>query len=269
MIDDFSNLSGRINLSQVNLFYDAHSDPIIQALIDEARTDPDVIGLVLLGSRSTGVVTPESDYDVMFAVTDEAKKMEVRAEGIQFPNSRNDIWDAVLSDLQIEKVETWMLPAYADAIILYDRTGETTRCLEALRRVPVEQVKGRVEYYHDAYLNGMFRSLKSWRRGNELGGRLEATESVDYLMYLLFALEGRWRPYSSRLWLHLSALDGQGWQPGELHRILLDLIKTGDPRLQQLVARRVVAILGQHGYGYMYDGWDGQIDLALAWDFDE
>jgi hypothetical protein len=32
--------------------YDIHTDPVIKALIGEATADPDVIGLVLIGSRA-------------------------------------------------------------------------------------------------------------------------------------------------------------------------------------------------------------------------
>ena len=40
------------------------TDTVIQALICEAANDPDVIGLVLTGSRAIGATGPDSDYDV-------------------------------------------------------------------------------------------------------------------------------------------------------------------------------------------------------------
>lgn len=52
--------------------YNIGTDAVIQALIAEAKADPDVIGLVLLGSRAIGGVTSESDYDAIFVVTNEA-----------------------------------------------------------------------------------------------------------------------------------------------------------------------------------------------------
>jgi hypothetical protein len=51
---------------------DFSTDPVIQALIGEATADSDVIGLVLTGSRSIGATEPDSDYEVVFVVTDEA-----------------------------------------------------------------------------------------------------------------------------------------------------------------------------------------------------
>ena len=254
--------------------YNVDTDEVIQALVAEAVADPDVLGLVLTGSRAIGAVVPESDYDVIFVVADEALARygqshtpPSRGATITPPISTADIWNDSPSNLQLGKVEPWMLPAYAEARVLYDRTGETTRLIDALRRMPADQAQTAIAYWYDAYLNGLYRSLKAWRRGNELGGRLEAAQTADYLLHLLFALERHWRPYSSRLIFHLDKLDHQGWRSDELRAILLDLVGTGDPSRQQVVARRVTALLRERGFGRVYDGWEGQIDQALAWVF--
>lgn len=254
--------------------YDVQTNAVIQALIAEAITDPDVLGLVLTGSRAIGAVTPESDYDVIFVVTDEALARYAqthttppRGTTITPPISTADIWNESPSNLRLGTAESWMLPAYAEARVLYDRTGETTRLIDALRQMSADQAQATVAYWYNAYLNGLYRSLKAWRRGNELGGRMEAAQTADYLLHVLFALEHHWRPYSSRLIFHLDKLERQGWRPGELGAILLDLISTGDPSRQQVVARQVAALLRERGFGHVYDGWDGQIDRALSWVF--
>jgi predicted nucleotidyltransferase len=255
--------------------YAVHADPVIQALIAEAAADPDVIGLVVTGSRAVGAVTAESDYDVAFVVTDEAldryereSRVPARGATVDPPIATNDIWHQAPRTLQLDRVVPWMLPAWAESRVLYDRTGETARIVDRLRLMPKERAQHEAATWYDAYLNGLYRSLKSWRRGNVLGGRLEAAETADYLLHTLFALERRWRPYSSRMALHLHELTGQGWQPDELRVILLDMITTGAPRRQQQVARRVVALLRERGFGHVYDGWEGQIDMALTWMFD-
>jgi hypothetical protein len=45
------------------------------------------------------------------------------------------------------------------------------------------------------------------------------------------------------------------------------LISTGNPRLQQEVARRVATLMRGRGFGHVYDSWDGRIDVALSWSF--
>ena len=152
--------------------------------------------------------------------------------------------------------------------VIYDRTGELTTLAEELGRMPEEQARQTASDAFDGYLNAMFRSLKCWRRGNELGGRLEAAQSVDSLLRMLFALERLWRPFGSRVYLHLEKLSRQGWQDGELPRILLDLLTTADPRRQQDLARRVIALMIERGYRHIYDSWPGEkIESALTWSF--
>ena len=207
-------------------------------------------------------------------VTDEAlaryeqtQTTPIRGATIAPPISTADIWNDSPRHLQLDTVVHWMLPAYAEARVLYDRTGETTRLIDALRQMPADQAQAVVASWYDAYLNGLYRSLKAWRWGNELGGRMEAAQTADYLLYLLFGLERHWRPYSSRLIFHLDTLEPQGWRAGEVQDILLDLISTGDPGRQQTVARRVAALLRERGFGQVYDRWDGKMDQALSWDF--
>ena len=254
--------------------YRLETDPVIAALITEASADPEVIGLVLTGSRAVGGVTTESDYDVAFVVSDPVlaryeatARPPPRGATITPPISTTDIWHVAPSTLQLGTVEDWMLPAWAESVVLYDRTGATTQIIDALRRMPADHAQAAVATWYDAYLNSLYRSLKAWRRGNALGARLEAAESANYLLHLLFALECHWRPYSSRLLFHLNKLHGQGWQPDEFSALLIDLIATGEPQGQQRVARRVAALLQERGYGYVYDGWEGQIDQVLAWDY--
>src|SRR5688572_24270658 len=51
--------------------YNMDDDPVIEALRAEGAADPDVIGILVTGSRANGAVTAESDYDVIFIVSDE------------------------------------------------------------------------------------------------------------------------------------------------------------------------------------------------------
>lgn len=254
--------------------YNVATDPVLQALIAEATADPDVIGLVLTGSRAIGTTGPDSDYDVVFVVTDEAlaryeatKTFPARGTTLPASVSTRDMWNEAPRGLQLEKVVAWMLPAWAEARILYDRNGATERIFAPLRFMSAERAQRDVASFYDAYLNGFYRSLKCWRRGNTLGGRLEAAQSIDSLLNMLFALEQRWRPYSSRLIFHLHHLAGQGWQSGELEVFLLDLITTGHPTCQQALMRRVVPLLRERGFARVYDDWEGDIDHALSWVF--
>jgi hypothetical protein len=254
--------------------YDPLADVVIQALMAEAEADADVIGFILLGSRGLGVATIESDYDAVFFVTDAANARYAqtqhtpqRGATLTPPIATRDIWHESPNTLRREKIVDWMWPMWAESRILFDRTGETERAVAPMRRIPTEEAARMTAAHYGAYLNSLYRSLKSWRRGEVLGARMEAAQSADYVLHTLFALECRWRPYNSRLWYHLDALVGQGWEAAELQEALLDLITTGNPRRQQWLAQRMTALLRERGFGGEYDEWEGQIDRALAWTF--
>jgi len=253
--------------------YIVAADPVIPMLVAEAQGDAEVLGLVLLGSRSLGLINPESDYDVAFVVKDDAAQrystqgQPARGHTVYPPIDTTDLFTVALGQLRREQVADWMLPAWADARILYDRDGRTTAALDAMRSMSVTEAERQVAQWYDTYLNALYRSLKAWRQGNMLGGRLEAVESIAPLLHTLYALERRWRPYSSRLSVHLSALACQGWDVDELRSLLVALAATGDPCLQQQVARQVVALLHARGFDYVVQEWHGQIEHALAWTF--
>jgi predicted nucleotidyltransferase len=251
--------------------YNLDDDPVIDAIRAEGAADPDVIGILVTGSRALGFVTAESDYDVIFIVSDET---EARYEREQREPQRGGAIDPPIdtTDMQWHECPR-TLRSYntfgADVCrVIYDRTGELTVLAEELERMPEEQAREKAASAYDGYLNSMFRSLKCWRRGDELGARLNATQSVETLLDTLFALERLWRPFESRVYLHLEKLKEQGWQEGELRRNLLNLLTTSDPRRQQEFARRVIALMAERGHGHVYDSWPSErIDRALAWSF--
>lgn len=253
--------------------YDPFADPVVQALLAEAEADPDVLGLILCGSLGAGAVHPESDYDAAFIVSDEAAA-RYKAAGNEperganaHTSKKKDLWHVSVSSYTPEAQVGWEIPGYGEGRVLLDKTGDVTRLHEAMRFKPEDQARAETAGAYDAYLNSLYRSLKAWRRGNDLGARMQAAEGAQFLLGLLFILERRWRPYNDRLWLNLDSLAGQGWQPGELRTILLDLLSTGDPTRQQHLARRVAALLRARGYGHVYDAWEGEIDDVLAWSF--
>ena len=254
--------------------YDPYADPVIQALIAEAEADPDVVGLILSGSLGAGAVHPESDYDLAFVITHEADERytaegRVSERGASAQTTKvKDLWHVNVAAFTPEALPVWDIQEYGYARVLLDKTGELSRLHAALQRMSEEHARRATADIYDGYLNSLYRSLKAWRRGNDLGGRMQAAEGARILLDLLFALERRWRPYHDRLWINLHHLDGQGWQPGELRAILLDLLTTGDPVRQQALARRVEHLLRERGYGHVYDDWNGEIDEVLAWTFD-
>src|SRR5690349_580196 len=69
------------------------SDPVIQPLIAIARTNPEIEGLILSGSRGAGVHDAESDYDLEWVLTDQAyDQVAARGGEMRVPKDPNQPW---------------------------------------------------------------------------------------------------------------------------------------------------------------------------------
>lgn len=218
---------------------------MVDELLEAARSDPNVLGVVLKGSRSVGTADERSDWDLVVVLAEGEPSHEKTGE--------LDVLRTTLSRLR--NAPSWELPAVAHAQVLLDKTGEVTDAIEAAGRISRDEL---AELY-DNYLNDFYRSLKSWRRGRELGARIKAARSLWWLGEFLIALEGKRAPYpgawSGRL--------------GELEPLMLDVARTGDPVKQQELQAAVERVASAHGFRDVYDAWDGDIDRVMAFRFDE
>ena len=219
-------------------------EPELVALSEQAQGDPDAVALVLFGSAATGSAHEESDLDVFYVHRGEPLPPRER-------RGRLEIVPTTMEELRT--APDWLKPALAYGRVIWDETGELTSVLEAARTISHDETA----QLYDGYLNDFFRSMKAWRRGNELAGRIESGRSLRFLGELLFALDGLRAPYPKE------------WQGrlGELEPLILEVARTGAPQRQQELCSRVRDRAAQRGYAHVHDAWMGDIDLALAFDF--
>jgi hypothetical protein len=248
-------------------------DPVLRPLLAQGAADPDTLGLILSGSRGAGVAVPDSDYDLLWVLTDDAYERRRDAAppeaGPPFVREVVDIRYSCPSELsRVAANPGWWTHGYVTARILLDKTGDVSEAVRLITTMPADRAKADTRDQLEGYLNDFCRSVKAWHRGNELGGRLQAAESAMFLVRTLFALAGRWTPYHDRLVTQLDTLSDQGWAPGELYDAVLDLVRTGHPQRQQELERRVEALLRARGYGYAFDSWGGHLQYAKGLTFD-
>ena len=247
---------------------------LLDVLTAEAIADPDTLGLILHGSRAAGVERPDSDYDLLRVVTDEsfAERKEQgtlrdhrRAAGSPMADVAYICPDRLRRAAEQFDGYTGM---YVTAKVLVDETGEVARLLgEIVARANLHAWEEIAETY-DGYLNCFVRSLKAWRRGNELGGRMQAAHSGLCLVRLLFALERRWPPYHDQLGGSLRELEAaQGWEDGYLEAALTSVFDTGDPSFQQQLELGVESLLSSRGIAHEW-GPDDDLEPLKAHRFE-
>lgn len=248
----------------------ALSDPA-RAALDEllARDDPSIVGLVLSGSAARGMATERSDVDV-YVVRDD----DVERETLRSPAIDEIAWS--MTDLeQVDRYGSggWYFRwSFAYAQVLRDLTGG--RVTEAVRRqATVDDDEQRwilVDQDRlDGYVNFAYRALKNHRDRRLLEARLDAAESLPWLLDVVFTLAGRLRPYNKYLpWeLREHPLDVPEWS-AEAFLPELERLLAGDAdavrRTFAIVDREVRAWDDAHGTtvcGDLVDEWGPELEI--------
>ncbi len=224
------------------------------------------LGLVLSGSAGRGMATERSDLDVLVVLTDEA------AAGRRTTKSP-DVDEVPTPLAELEELPAfgtdgwWYRWSCAWAPVLLDRTGGLLPDL--VRRhatlAPDEQREVLVTHDRlDGYVNYVFRALKNDRDGRPLERRLDAAESVPWLLDTVFAMEGRVRPYMKYLPWELRAHPLPHW-PADETLDLLERTLDGEPQALRETFVRVERAVRKHPAAEeltaLLDGWGDQLDL--------
>ncbi len=241
-------------------------DELPAAFRSEVEDDPDTLAVLVHGSRARGVAREDSDWDLIRVVTPEARTRR-EAAGAPLHEKRPQegldvVYDTPVLLRRLAEAPDWRTTGYAASVLVFDRTGEIGGLIRELVERAGETAYEAVPELYDGYLNCFVRSLKSWRRGDELGGRLHAAESALYLLRTLWGLERTWPPYHDMLEAGLDELEeSQGWEPGSLRAALLTLLDSGDPEHQQQLELRVEQLLESRGFQHE---WEGELDELRA-----
>lgn len=230
-----------------------------EAFLAHATADPDVVGLVLKGSHAhDGMPTRHSDHDVYVVVTDGARTGLTGLDG--FRSARLDL--VVVTVTEFDRLGGWERYAIARARVLLDRLGgRVARMVAAKGRLGVAEASRVAAARLDAYANSHYRSLKNARDGHPLAARLDAADSIGFLLELLFALDRRPRPYNKYLEWELDRFPLTGWDGRELLATLGRSTGAGGTDVQRELFGRVEAAAREAGHAATLDSWGD--DLAL------
>lgn len=238
---------------------------LLEEIGAEVDGDPESLGLILHGSRAAGAHSSESDYDLVRVITEAAYDERLARGELREKRTREG---SPAADVAFSSAERMRAHAespdgytgmFVTARVVADTDGIVAGLVDAIVTRSGELARERLDELYDDYLNSFVRSLKSWRRGDELGGRLHAAESCLHLIKLLFAAERRWPPYHDQLRPALAELERAfAWEDGFLGEVLLDIATTGDPTSQQQLELRVEALFDSRGIAHQ---WGPEDDL--------
>jgi hypothetical protein len=231
----------------------------IESLLSEAEADPDVVGVVLGGSRGKGdLATERSDYDVYVIVCDDRAYERWSA---RHPLRHGDPVEVILTTVDRFREHAlpgsptaWNAYTFAHVEPLLDRGG-IAELLAEKGRVDPSTAGERL----DDYINCYYRSLKNARDGRPFEARLDAAESIPYFLEFLFAAFGRVRPYNKWLrWeLEHHPLEPP-WTPDELLP-RLERILDGGLDEQPSLFRDAERLARARGHGAVVDGWEPDV----------
>jgi hypothetical protein len=172
-------------------------------LVETARSDERVLGLVLTGSRGRRVfVSPASDWDVRLVVRDDDLAGCVE----RFATPHGSLVEvAVFSLSSFERAGAVGSPnegdrySYAHAEVVLDKLGGQIGALVSekglLSPVAAREIAERAL---DTYINSFYRSAKNLRNGLAVEAQLDAAESISpFLTALLRCTSGFARSTSS------------------------------------------------------------------------
>ena len=239
---------------------------------NEATHGPAMLGLILSGSVARGLATDRSDLDVYVVLRDDAA-----ADRWTTHSAKVDEIPLPLSELEelppFGSEGWWYRWSFAWAPVVSDRTGGRLQALSRAQATvsPVEAREILVAHDRlDGWINYAYRALKSDRDGRTLERRLDAAESVPWLLDTIFTLAGRVRPYHKYLPWELEHHPLRGWTSEELLGLLQRTLD-GEPSAIRETFERVQAecrtfdeALSEPLLVPIIDGWGSELLLFRA-----
>ncbi|MFF3562370.1 hypothetical protein ACFYXS_20250 [Streptomyces sp. NPDC002574] len=238
--------------------------PTYAAFTGLAVADAAVTGLVLKGSRAhEGMPTAHSDHDLYVVLADGAATDLTRFAGHRTHRTPAlDLVVVTLAELRDAGMPGFERYPLARARVVLDRLGgDITRILAAKAHLGADEAFRDSGAWLDAYANSLYRSVKNARDGHALAARLDAADSIGFLLELLFALDRGPRPYNTYLEWELARYPLPGRDSGALLEAVGTIARTGDVPTQRRLFARVEAAARRAGHGAVLDAWGEDLTL--------
>ena len=233
-----------------------------EALVEQARSDERVVGLVLTGSRADGAfVRSSSDWDVRLVVRDDADYATARGGSVEVATSTLDEFEGAA---ETGATDEWDRYSYVHAGVVLDKLdGGIARLVARKATLSAAEAQEIGARALDAYVNAYYRSAKNQALGLADASHLDAVESVAPFLTALFAMHQRVRPFNKYLrWeLEQQPLEASRWGADELIALVGRILESGDLDAQVQLFRETETLARAHGLGAVIDGWEPNLAL--------
>lgn len=231
-------------------------DDVFREVLARAEGDPNVLGLIVFGSRGAGIfVTDRSDYDAFVVLREPDMSWRTdHGEPVELVPISLDEFEAYALP---GSAWAWNRPSFLRARVVLDRLdGAIGRMVERKTRLDQDEIAAVAPEALDGYMNALYRSLRNAEGGRSLAARLDAGDSVGPLLSFLFAIDGRVRPFAK--YLDVEAADRPLAIP-DLPSRLASLLAAPDPAAQRALFRDVEVVARHRGFDAVVDGWEPDV----------
>jgi len=238
-----------------------NDEEILARIIEEAKRDPNILGLYLSGSRGKGLPTKYSDYDIEIVVKDKvAKRYKLKFKRRKIKNFGFTVYSfsEFKKHAALGTEEEYDRPSFTHVKAIVDKLqGKIQKLIDEKGKLPKKQIKTYVSERLDAFINYIYRSLKCIRDKNYVCARLEAARAIQFFFEIIFGLEGRVAPYYKYLQWELKnyPLKKFPLKPKQIIKSVLKILENADAKTQRRLFRIVEKVFRREGYGSVFDSW--------------
>lgn len=229
-------------------------------LLAWVEDEPGVVGVVLSGSRGRGLGVAESDWDSYLIVEGTDDGIEDSAREV----AGDDVDLSVIASDEFRSFAApgtdreWDAYALVHATVVVDRLdGQIKALADAKETLPAGAAVAATRRALDACINALVRSAKGRRDERRDEATLDAAEGVAPFLEVMFASEGRIRPYNRYLcWeLERHPLSESGVIGDEILRLVAGVLQDTDGATREMfrLMERRARDVGIH-------------DIVTAWD---
>jgi hypothetical protein len=233
--------------------------------LEEWKRDPDVVGVVLVGSKTRGFNDALSDDDLEVLLDERAYAKLAPSECISLGyegegETKRLAYDAQLTSLAdlVRKrtspidLDRW---PYEKAVVLHDPSSRVAEAVAAAGRMDPEFRAIRLKHAMLDAAIAARRAEKTLKRGYEGAVRLLLARSARALLRIAFALESRWVPLEHWLERELETLP----DPERVGPAALELLASPKPEIAFAALERLQPRLMEAGV----PGPEGRLQLFL------